>query len=197
MVGAGPVAVVMDAATGGAWEGGGGVVGDVDGDGQVNETDALVIAAYSVHGVRGGALGGDVDGGRGSMGRMRGCWLCIALIRVIRGCRRGLGCRWRWLVWLGAFRVCWYVGSEVVLTGLDGQVLAETSTGDAGAGFSFAVRPEGLPAWVLVTAVGGVGLGCGWRWVGGSGADGYSGSAAGLGGSGLCGGRAGRWWSIR
>ena len=49
-------------------------------------------------------------------------------------------------------------GGDVVLTALDGQVLAETTTDDAGDGFAFAVRPEGLPAWVLVTAVGGVGL---------------------------------------
>ena len=115
VVGVGPVAVGVEASTGSAGVGSagrgkaaaGGILGDVDGDGRVDVADALVVAAYSVYGMGWCPRVEMWMAMDRSMGRMRGCWLCIASIRVIRGCRRGLGCRWRWL---GALRA-WYVGA--------------------------------------------------------------------------------------
>ena len=159
VVGAGPVAVVMDAAdaAGRGKVAEVGLLGDVDGDGQVNGTDALVVAAYSVHGVGAVPLGGDVDGDGEVNGEDARLLALYSVDPGHPGLPAGIGLP---VAVAGvAGRVPSLVrGGEVVLTGLDGQVLAETSTGDAGAGFSFAVRPEGLPAWVLVTAVGEVGL---------------------------------------
>ena len=187
VVGAGPVAVVMDAAdAAGRGKVAMGLLGDVDGDGQVNGTDALVVAAYSVHGVGVVPWGGDVDGDGQVNGEDARLLALYSVDPGHPGLPAGIGLP---VAVAGvAGRVPSLVrGGEVVLTGLDGQVLAETAHG-------------GCRGWVFVCgAPGGVarlgagyggwwrGLGCGWRWGSGSGADGYSGSAAGLGGSGLCG----------
>ena len=159
VVGAGPVDVVVEAAeaTGRGKVAAAGLLGDADGDGRVDVADALVVAAYSVHGVGMVPWGGDVDGDGEVNGEDARLLALYSVDPGHPGLPAGIGLP---VAVAGvAGRVASLVrGGDVVLTALDGQVLAETTTGDAGDGFAFAVRPEGLPAWVLVTAVGGVGL---------------------------------------
>ena len=163
VVGAGPVDVVVEASTGSADVGpagrgkaaAGGILGDVDGDGRVDVADALVVAAYSVNATGLVPPGGDVDGDGEVNGEDARLLALYSVDPGHPGLPVGIGLP------VGASvvgRVPSLVrGGEVVLSSVDGQVLAETTTDDAGDGFAFAVRPDGLPAWVLVTAVGGVG----------------------------------------
>ena len=164
VVEAGPVDVVVGASTGSASVGSagrgkaaaGGILGDVDGDGRVDVADALVVAAYSVHGVGMVPTGGDVDGDGEVNGEDARLLALYSVDPGHPGLPVGIGLP------VGASvvgRVPSLVrGGAVLLSSVDGQVLGATTAGDAGDGFAFAVRPEGLPAWVLVTAVGGVGL---------------------------------------
>ena len=164
VVGDGPVDVVVEASTGSASVGSagrgkaaaGGILGDVDGDGRVDVADALVVAAYSVNATGLVPQGGDVDGDGEVNGEDARLLALYSVDPGHPGLPVGIGLP------VGASvvgRVPSLVrGGEVVLSSVDGQVLAETTTDDAGDGFAFAVRPDGLPAWVLVTAVGGVGL---------------------------------------
>ena len=133
-----------------------GLLGDVDGDGRVDVADALVVAAYSVNATGLVPWGGDVDGDGEVNGEDARLLALYSVDPGHPGLPVGIGLP------VGASvvgRVPSLVrGGEVLLSSVDGQVLAETTTDDAGDGFAFAVRPDGLPAWVLVTAVGGVGL---------------------------------------
>ena len=157
-VGAGPVAVVVERtdAMGRGKAAVAGLLGDVDGDGRVDVADALVVAAYSVNATGLVPQGGDVDGDGEVNGEDARLLALYSVDPGHPGLPVGIGLP------VGASvvgRVPSLVrGGEVVLSSVDGQVLAETTTDDAGDGFAFAVRPDGLPAWVLVTAVGGVGL---------------------------------------
>ena len=163
VVGAGPMEVVVGASTGSASVGSagrgkaaaGGILGDVDGDGRVDVADALVVAAYSVNATGLVPPGGDVDGDGEVNGEDARLLALYSVDPGHPGLPVGIGLP------VGASvvgRVPSLVrGGEVVLSSVDGQVLAETTTDDAGDGFAFAVRSDGLPAWVLVTAVGGVG----------------------------------------
>ena len=164
VVGAGPMEVVVGASTGSASVGSagrgkaaaGGILGDVDGDGRVDVADALVVAAYSVNATGLVPKGGDVDGDGEVNGEDARLLALYSVDPGHPGLPVGIGLP------VGASvvgRVPSLVrGGEVLLSSVDGQVLGATTAGDAGDGFAFAVRPEGLPAWVLVTAVGGVGL---------------------------------------
>ena len=133
-----------------------GLLGDVDGDGRVDVADALVVAAYSVNATGLVPWGGDVDGDGEVNGEDARLLALYSVDPGHPGLPVGIGLP------VGASvvgRVPSLVrGGEVLLSSVDGQVLAETTTDDAGDGFAFAVRSDGLPAWVLVTAVGGVGL---------------------------------------
>ena len=165
VVGAGPVDVVVGASTGSAGVGSagrgkaavGGILGDADGDGRVDVADALVVAAYSVNGVGMVPWGGDVDGDGAVNGEDARLLALYSVDPGHPGLPSGIGLPVAVAGVVGRVASL-LAGGDVVLTALDGQVLAETTTDDAGDGFAFAVRPEGLPAWVLVTAVGGVGL---------------------------------------
>ena len=133
-----------------------GILGDVDGDGRVDVADALVVAAYSVNATGLVPQGGDVDGDGEVNGEDARLLALYSVDPGHPGLPVGIGLP------VGASvvgRVPSLVrGGAVLLSSVDGQVLAETTTDDAGDGFAFAVRSDGLPAWVLVTAVGGVGL---------------------------------------
>ena len=158
VVGAGPVDVVVERtdAMGRGKAAVAGLLGDVDGDGRVDVADALVVAAYSVNATGLVPKGGDVDGDGEVNGEDARLLALYSVDPGHPGLPVGIGLP------VGASvvgRVPSLVrGGDVVLTSVDGQVLAETTTDDAGDEFAFAVRPDGLPAWVLVTAIGGVGL---------------------------------------